>query len=253
MMQAALRFAGNVSTINGDTQQAVAAATRGGLAQRDHAPGSRADVPAVTEAMNLTAQREFALQAGYQEDAELRERLKASTRRAGARARAASLGCATTMATPLVVLLAMVGLLLLIACANIASLLLARASHRHREMAIRLSIGAGRGRLVRQLLTESLLLAVAGGLVGLLVAHWGSTALLAFVNSGAPVSGIDVSPDWRVIAVTFAISLATALLFGLLPALRSTQVRLAETLKSQTRGASSGRLGQGRRARWASC
>jgi predicted permease len=137
--------------------------------------------------------------------------------------------------TPLVVLLLAVGLLLAIACANIASLLLARATTRSREMAIRLSMGAGRGRLIRQLLTESLLLACMGGMLGLALAYWGSTALLMFLTRGGPVTGIDVRPDWRVMGLTFATSIATALAFGLLPAVRGTRVPLAESLKAQTR------------------
>jgi predicted permease len=141
----------------------------------------------------------------------------------------------TQLTTPLVVLLLAVGLLLAIACANIASLLLARATSRSREMAIRLSMGAGRGTLIRQLLTESVLLASIGGALGLTFAYWGSTALLTFLSRGEPVTGIDVRPDWRVLGLTFAASMATALAFGLLPALRGTRVSLAETLKAQTR------------------
>jgi predicted permease len=102
-------------------------------------------------------------------------------------------------------------------------------------MAIRLSIGAGRGRLVRQLLTESALLASAGGALGLVLAYWGSAALLAFLTPGAPAGGVDVRPDWRVTSLTVATSMGTALAFGLLPALRGTRVPLAETLKAQTR------------------
>ncbi|MGH9162686.1 MAG: ABC transporter permease [Vicinamibacteraceae bacterium] len=139
------------------------------------------------------------------------------------------------LTTPLVVLLLAVGLLLAIACANIASLLLARATSRSREMAIRLSMGAGRRTLIRQLLTESLLLASIGGALGLLLAYWGSTALLTFLTRGGPVSGIDVRPDWGVIGLTFATSMATALAFGLLPAVRGTRVPVAEGLKAHAR------------------
>jgi predicted permease len=139
------------------------------------------------------------------------------------------------LTTPLVVLLMMVGLLLAITCANIASLLLARGPSRSREMAIRLSMGAGRGMLVRQLLTESLLLGAAGGALGLALAYWGSALLLTFLTRGAPVTGFDVGPDWRVIGLTIATSMAAALAFGLLPALRGTRVPLADSLKAHTR------------------
>ena len=148
------------------------------------------------------------------------------------------------LTTPLIVLLLMVGLLLAIACANIASLLLARATSRGREIAIRLSMGAGRGRLIRQLLTESLLLASVGGMLGLALAYWGSTALLTLLTDGGPVTSIDVRPDWRVVSLTFATSIATALAFGLLPALRGTRVPLAESLKAQTRSVIGSRPGK---------
>ncbi len=125
----------------------------------------------------------------------------------------------------------MVVLLLAITCANVAGLLLARATSRHREMAIRLSIGAGRGRIIRQLLTESLVLAVLDGGLGLLMAYWG----ISLGQSRALANGIDVSPDWRVTGATLAISLVAGLAFGLLPALRSTDTPLVAMLKSHVR------------------
>lgn len=139
------------------------------------------------------------------------------------------------LTTPLTALLAMVALLLALACANIASLLLARAMTRGREIAIRLSMGAGRGRLIRQLLTESLLLASIGGTLGLAFSFWGSTALMALLTNGARDNGLDVTPDWRVMGLTLATSIGAALLFGLLPAVRGTRLSLAETLRAQAR------------------
>ncbi len=243
MMQANVRYNGNMSNMNGDTRKPW-------VPQREitwltwfiRMPESA--VPAVTEALNLTMQRDRAQVSGYNEEEDLRRMLNETRVSVTSGARGIS-NVRTNMTTPLIVLLVMVGLLLIIACANIASLLLARATNRHREMAIRLSIGAGRGRLVRQLLTESLLLAFIGGALGLLVAEWGSVALVAFGESGSRPPDFDVSPDWRVVAFTMGVSLLTGLLFGLMPAFRGTHVRLAETLKSQTRSVI-GSGGQGR-------
>ncbi len=143
----------------------------------------------------------------------------------------------------LLVLAAAVGLVLLIACANVANLLLVRATGRRREIAIRAAIGAGRGRIIRQLLTESVLLAVTGGIAGLALGLIGIRGLLAVNTAGLPrlgEKGTLVGADWRVLAFTLLISVGTGILFGLIPALQSSRADLSATLKE-----SSGRTGTG--------
>ena len=134
----------------------------------------------------------------------------------------------------LLVLMGAVSFVLLIACANVANLLMVHATNRKREIAIRAAIGAGRGRIIRQLLTESVTLAMIGGVCGLALGVIGIRLLLAINPGNIPRIGIDgsgVSVDWRVLAFTATVSLATGLIFGLLPALRASRADLSTTLK----------------------
>ena len=133
--------------------------------------------------------------------------------------------------TSLQILMAAVGVVLLIACANIANLLLARAASRRREIAVRLSIGASRMRLIRQMLTESVLMAVVGGAAGIIFAWWAGGFLLWMVSTGEEILPLRVAPDARVLAFTTLLSLATGILFGLAPAFRATRVDLSSSLK----------------------
>ncbi len=137
-----------------------------------------------------------------------------------------------------------VGAVLLIACANVANLLLVRATARRREIGIRLVLGANRARIIRQLLTESLLLALAGGVLGLLIAFWTADLMLAFMPKFPSINIVlDLSPDWRVLAWTLLISLVTGVVFGLAPALQSSRPDVVPVLKGEAATVGGGRRG----------
>ena len=145
--------------------------------------------------------------------------------------------------TPLWLLMAVTGGVLLIACANVAGLLIARAATRQREVAIRLALGAGRMRIVRQLLVESLLLAGAGGILGVALATWTNRGVLAIMPPDSAFLQLSTAPDLRILLFTISVSCLTGLIFGLVPAWQSTRPNLAPTLKDQA-GAVLGCSGQ---------
>jgi putative ABC transport system permease protein len=149
---------------------------------------------------------------------------------------------------PLKILTGVVGLVLLIACANIASLMLARAAARRKEIAVRLAVGASRSRLIRQLLTECILLSAAGGLLGILFARWGDAILIRYLSTTQDKVFLDLSLDYRILGFTAGVAVLTGLLFGVLPAFRSTRVSLSAAMKGgqENEGAGRGRFRPGR-------
>jgi predicted permease len=156
-------------------------------------------------------------------------------------------GVRSTFGRPLITLMAGVALLLLIVCANVANLLLARGVARGREMSVRLAIGAAHARLLRQLLTESLVLGVFGAGVGLVVSSWGSRLLLRAASDGPNIIPLDAGLDVRVLAFTVALSLVSVVLFGLAPAFRAARADVATTMRASGRSVSGALGSRGRR------
>ncbi|HEY6388912.1 MAG TPA: ABC transporter permease [Candidatus Acidoferrum sp.] len=149
---------------------------------------------------------------------------------------------------PLFILMVAVGIVLSISCANVAGLMLSRATARQKEIAVRLALGAGRGRVIRQLLTESVMLSFAGAAVGVVLAYWGASALAAFASANRYSNfQINADPDVRVLALTVAVAALTGILFGLAPAFRGTRVNVAPTLKENSGSMSGTSFGGNRR------
>jgi putative ABC transport system permease protein len=146
-----------------------------------------------------------------------------------------------TYENPLWLLMAIAGIVLLIACANLANLMLARASAREREIAVRLAMGASRGRLIRQMLAESLLLAVLGAAMGAALAQWLSQALVSLLSTSGSEMFLNLDPDWRVLGFTAALAIVACVLFGLAPALRATRMEPGAVMKSSGRGLTTAR------------
>jgi predicted permease len=150
-------------------------------------------------------------------------------------------GLRSDYSNPLWMLLAIAGLVLLIACANLANLMLARASAREKEIAVRLALGASRARLIRQLLSESLLLAIAGAAAGIVLARVLGGVLIAMISTQNDTMFLDLSPDYRVLGFTAALAVLTCILFGLAPALRATKSSPASAMRASGRGLTANR------------
>lgn len=151
---------------------------------------------------------------------------------------------------PLDILMGVVGLVLLIACANIASLMLARAAARHREIAVRRALGASRARLIRQLLTECVLLSAVGAVLGVFFARWGSALLVRYISTRNNNVFLDLSLDWRTLTFIATIAIFTGLLFGVLPAFRSTRVSLTAAMKGSQVADTAERRARFRPGKW---
>jgi predicted permease len=245
MMQAAVRYASNASNDNTSDPRQPWPPQRGiewlNVIARVPDP---AVLPAISGTLTSLFQRDSRAQRTNPDEDALRE-IAAQHVVLDSGARGVSY-LREEASAPLLVLLGMVGVLLAIACGNVASLLISRASARDREIAIRLSIGAARARVVRQLLAETLLLAIVGGGLGLLLAAWGRDLLLGMFTGGAAVVDLDARFDWRVLGFALALTFISGVLAGIGPALRGTRVELAESMKGEGRsvGAEGGRRGR---------
>jgi predicted permease len=156
-------------------------------------------------------------------------------------------GIRADLGQPLRLLMAAVGMVLLIACANVAGLMMARGASRQKEIAVRLALGAGRGRLIQQLLTESVILSVLGAALGILLAYWGAGALTVFVSANSYSRlEIDLHPDAGVLVFPIAIALLTGIAFGLVPAFGGTRIKVASALKQNFESSYTGRHAGGR-------
>lgn len=184
----------------------------------------------------LTA-RQVALQIPKAKDSRERETLR-KTRLTLEPAGTGIPDLAEQFSQPLLVLMILVSILLLVGCSNLANLLLARAQARKQEIMMRLSLGASRSRIIRQLFTESLLIAMMGGLLSIPVAYAAGVAILRWISRDSDPVSLDLSPDWKVFAFTAGISLLTAILFGLIPAFRSTKTGLLGELGMRAQSAS---------------
>jgi predicted permease len=235
MMQPAVRYASNASNTNGDSAKPWP--PQGEISWLNvFVRVPRGTAPAgIASGISLVLQQEAIRLLPSDADESFRRQVR-DTR---AVLESASGGVSTLRrdtSTPLLVLLAMVGVLLAIACGNVAGLLLSRAASREREVGIRLSIGASRWRIFRQLLAESLLLGCGAGLVGLTLAVWLHEPLLRLIVPRATSVDLETGVDWRVLSFVAGVSVLTGIACGVVPALRGTRVPITESLKQQARG-----------------
>ena len=233
LMQPAVRYSANASSSNANTGEPwPPQAGIEWLTVFARLPGGM-DPASIASPMTVLVQRDV-LERFTDAPEDVRQRVTQQTVVLESAAGGVS-GLRDNLTTPLYVLLAMVGVLVAIACGNLASLLLARANARDREISIRLALGAGRARVVRQLLAETMLLAVVGGALGLLAATWGRDALLSMFAPAAVTLDLDTRFDVRVLAFVVSLTSLTGMVAGLIPALRGSRTALVDGLKLQGR------------------